>query len=549
MPKSIPPVQESFYTNFSYDRVNYIVTYWDTCTLARTEELDLSKLRPLEYRDTDVFIICFDITNPTSFQNVSTVWVPELKHYMPETPVLVVGNKKDMRTNTSFLPCMVSPSKGEELAARLGTVYRESSGYTGEGIREVVGTAVRLAVQHRLQTQTNKKRFRMFRRSPSKLCNHHPEPPLLPVPVPAPEIKVEDSKFAEDMKCMLDRSTCYDVSFRFGSNLPLLQAHRFVLSIGSEWFRDFFENQDHLHKNQTHRTIDIHSSTHETQEISESLRLHTSPIYAQPRSFTHLIRFLYLGQFDVFDKGLVSEVLSTLNCVHIAELKEICTNILNNEDFMNKDVIESFIEKKSKIAKEVFLNRPLMSDVVFRVEGLQVHAHKGLIMARSEVMAAMFGGSFAESSNEEIKLKDTPLKAFIGLLEYLYTDKLSPHESLDEDKQLLTLADRFCLNRMRSLCERRISEHLIARVKKQMSVDTETCEEVIDAYLLSQALNADQLHRSCAYIMKTNYADFEFKEVLSQLKPADIQHLTEHRWPPLSFFRQLEEYKKKTGRH
>lgn len=90
----LPSVQDTFFTNMTVDRESYVLTFWDTLCGP-----DFLKFRPLEYEDTDVFLVFFDISNPTSFQNVSTVWVPELKHYMPGTPILVVGNKTDLRTS------------------------------------------------------------------------------------------------------------------------------------------------------------------------------------------------------------------------------------------------------------------------------------------------------------------------------------------------------------------------------------------------------------------------------------------------------------------
>ena len=90
--RNLPAVQDPYFTNMTVDRVSYVLTYWDTICGA-----DFLKFRPLEYEETDVFLVFFDITNPCSFQNVSTVWVPELKHYMPAAPILIVGNKTDLR--------------------------------------------------------------------------------------------------------------------------------------------------------------------------------------------------------------------------------------------------------------------------------------------------------------------------------------------------------------------------------------------------------------------------------------------------------------------
>jgi Ras-related C3 botulinum toxin substrate 1 len=40
-----------------------------------------------------VFLVMFSIVNPSSFENVRAKWVPEVRHHMPNTPFVLVGNK------------------------------------------------------------------------------------------------------------------------------------------------------------------------------------------------------------------------------------------------------------------------------------------------------------------------------------------------------------------------------------------------------------------------------------------------------------------------
>ena len=42
---------------------------------------------------TDVFLICFSVVNPASFQNVREEWVPELQEYAPNVPYLLIGTQ------------------------------------------------------------------------------------------------------------------------------------------------------------------------------------------------------------------------------------------------------------------------------------------------------------------------------------------------------------------------------------------------------------------------------------------------------------------------
>lgn len=83
-----------FAARLTVDKKSYHVKFLDM-SLAVNDEY--ARVRPLAYQDTDMFMLCFDITNRASFTNIKEKWIKEIRHHMPFTPFLLIGNKKDFR--------------------------------------------------------------------------------------------------------------------------------------------------------------------------------------------------------------------------------------------------------------------------------------------------------------------------------------------------------------------------------------------------------------------------------------------------------------------
>jgi len=146
----VPTVFENYVADIEVDGKQVELALWDT---AGQEDYD--RLRPLSYPDTDVILMCFSVDSPDSLENIPEKWTPEVRHFCPNVPIILVGNKKDLRNDSQTLRELskmkqepVKPEQGRAMAEQIGAhAYLECSAKTKDGVREVFETATRAALQ------------------------------------------------------------------------------------------------------------------------------------------------------------------------------------------------------------------------------------------------------------------------------------------------------------------------------------------------------------------------------------------------------------------
>jgi len=158
----IPTVFDNFSANVVVDGRPVNLGLWDT---AGQEDYD--RLRPLSYPQTDVFLICFSLVSPSSYENVRAKWYTEVRHHCPNTPIILVGTKLDLRSDRTTLEKLaekrLAPIKYEQglaLAKEIDAVkYLECSAFTQNGLRIVFDETIRAVLYPQPKNKPKKKKL------------------------------------------------------------------------------------------------------------------------------------------------------------------------------------------------------------------------------------------------------------------------------------------------------------------------------------------------------------------------------------------------------
>ncbi|GAB2268215.1 Rac-like GTP-binding protein arac5 [Dionaea muscipula] len=154
----VPTVFDNFSANVVVDGNTVNLGLWDTAG-----QEDYNRLRPLSYRGADVFILAFSLISKASYENVAKKWIPELRHYAPGVPIILVGTKLDLRDDKQFFvdhpgAVPITTQQGEELRKLIGAPYYiECSSKTQQNVKAVFDAAIKVVLQPPKQKRRKKK--------------------------------------------------------------------------------------------------------------------------------------------------------------------------------------------------------------------------------------------------------------------------------------------------------------------------------------------------------------------------------------------------------
>ncbi|XP_024145704.1 rho-related GTP-binding protein RhoU isoform X1 [Oryzias melastigma] len=141
------------------------------------DELEL--LRPLCYRNADVFLLCYSVVRPCSFTNLTHKWLPEIRRHCPGAPLVLVGTQLDLREDVQVLIQLaqnqqrpVGTEEGQQLAQELGAAaFAECSALTQKNLKDTFDSAILASFQQAERVAVQQQKMTLLRKTPDKMKN------------------------------------------------------------------------------------------------------------------------------------------------------------------------------------------------------------------------------------------------------------------------------------------------------------------------------------------------------------------------------------------
>ncbi|XP_014402500.1 PREDICTED: rho-related GTP-binding protein RhoF [Myotis brandtii] len=125
---------------------------------------DYDRLRPLSYQNTPPGALCYDVMNPTSYDNVLIKWFPEVTHFCRGTPMVLIGCKTDLRKDKEQLRKLraaqlepITYMQGLNTCQQMqAALYLECSAKFRENVEDVFREAAKVALSALKKAQRQK---------------------------------------------------------------------------------------------------------------------------------------------------------------------------------------------------------------------------------------------------------------------------------------------------------------------------------------------------------------------------------------------------------
>ncbi|KAJ3425240.1 rho-related protein racd-related [Anaeramoeba flamelloides] len=372
------------------NKQKFQVSPWDT-----SGHEDYDRLRPISYCETSVFLLLYDISNRQTFNAIEEKWIKEIREHCPDTPVILVGHKTDLKQEQKKKkkekekekeesvqlqyennPLFVTKEEGEQMALKIGaTKFYECSSKMQLNLDGVFKTAILAAYEYNQNKSQGwlKKKFLL-------------RTPKLPSPFPKPQIVVKPTTLQQDYQDLVivkkktkkkmkkKKNNFSDLIFILKNNKEdyYVYSHKSILSSRSTIFSQIFQglkenNQKFL------EDFGLELITGLNQENENITFLKVSHDFS---CFLLMLYFFYCGRIVLYPDTQLSQTINPLNKLSklfgIDELIDFCnwyleyvSNSESENEKENKSENDLKIKEKDNL-KEKNLEDPIIQNEIFK---------------------------------------------------------------------------------------------------------------------------------------------------------------------------------------
>lgn len=506
----------------------------------------------------DIIVIKYNVNDKFSFHEVKDNYIPVIKRALNSVPVIIaaVGTRQNEELPCTCPLCTsdrgscVSTTEGIQLAKELGATYLELHSLDDFYIGKYFGGVLEYFMIQALNQKTSEK---MKRRKMSNSF-HGIRPPQLEQPEKMPVLKAEASHYNADLNNLLFCCQCVDVVFYSPDLKEVAEAHKIVLCAVSHVFMLLFSVKspaDIQDSSIIQTTQDLFTINRDPAFPGASQESPGNPplrVIVKDTFFcsclSDILRFIYSGAFQweeleddirkkLKDSGDVSNVIEKVKCILKTPGKFNC--LRNCKTYQARKPLWFY-----NTSLKFFLNKPMLADVVFEIQGTTVPAHRAILVARCEVMAAMFNGNYMEAKSVLIPVYGVSKETFLSFLEYLYTDSCCP-AGIFQAMCLLICAEMYQVSRLQHICELFIITQLQSMPSRELASMN---LDIVDLLKKAKFHHSDCLSTWLLHFIATNYLIFSQKPEFQDLSVEERSFVEKHRWPSTVYLKQLAEYRK-----
>uniref|UniRef100_A0A667FXL5 Rho-related BTB domain-containing protein 3 n=1 Tax=Lynx canadensis TaxID=61383 RepID=A0A667FXL5_LYNCA len=506
----------------------------------------------------DIIVIKYNVNDKFSFHEVKDNYIPVIKRALNSVPVIIaaVGTRQNEELPCTCPLCTsdrgscVSTTEGIQLAKELGATYLELHSLDDFYIGKYFGGVLEYFMIQALNQKTSEK---MKKRKMSNSF-HGVRPPQLEQPEKMPVLKAEASHYNSDLNNLLFCCQCVDVVFYNPDLKEVAEAHKIVLCAVSHVFMLLFNVKspaDIQDSSIIRTTQDLFAINRDTAFPGASQDSPGNPplrVIVKDALFcsclSDILRFIYSGAFQweeleedirkkLKDSGDVSNVIEKVKCILKTPGKINC--LRNCKTYQARKPLWFY-----NTSLKFFLNKPMLADVVFEIQGTTVPAHRAILVARCEVMAAMFNGNYMEAKSVLIPVYGVSKETFLSFLEYLYTDSCCP-AGIFQAMCLLICAEMYQVSRLQHICELFIITQLQSMPSRELASMN---LDIVDLLKKAKFHHSECLSTWLLHFIATNYLIFSQKPEFQDLSVEERSFVEKHRWPSNMYLKQLAEYRK-----